>query len=200
MAVGSSMRRELTAPNPVFHMQRSFTVRIPTLRKATLGLSLTWRRWQAKHGKLFCRQITRYGGSGMRTRAAVLHECNTPLSLEEVELEAPKANEVMVKMVSSGVCHSDLHIVQGHIPVNLPIICGHEGAGIVTALGPGPATGPGRRPGGALLGVALRQLHLLRDRQPCFMHDGNRSLLRRATSTTEPAVSRTTEAGRSATT
>ena len=76
----------------------------------------------------------------MRTRAAVLHECNTPLSLEEVELEAPKANEVMVKMVSSGVCHSDLHIVQGHIPVNLPIICGHEGAGIVTALGPGPAT------------------------------------------------------------
>ncbi|MDE0352418.1 MAG: Zn-dependent alcohol dehydrogenase [bacterium] len=76
----------------------------------------------------------------MRTRAAVLHEFNTPLVVEEVELQAPKANEVSVEMVSSGVCHSDLHIVQGHIPVNLPIICGHEGAGIVTAVGPGPST------------------------------------------------------------
>jgi len=76
----------------------------------------------------------------MRTKAAVLHEFNTPLVVQEVELQAPKANEVSVKMVSSGVCHSDLHIVQGHIPVNLPIICGHEGAGIVTAVGPGPST------------------------------------------------------------
>ena len=76
----------------------------------------------------------------MRTRAAVLREFNTPLLVEEVELQAPKANEVSVKMVSSGVCHSDLHLVQGHIPVNLPIICGHEGAGIVTAVGPGPST------------------------------------------------------------
>ncbi|MDE0376364.1 MAG: Zn-dependent alcohol dehydrogenase [bacterium] len=75
----------------------------------------------------------------MRTKAAVLHEFNTPLVVEEVELQAPKANEVSVEMVSSGVCHSDLHIVQGHIPVNLPIICGHEGAGIVTAVGPGPS-------------------------------------------------------------
>ena len=76
----------------------------------------------------------------MRTRAAVLREFNTPLAVEEVELQAPKANEVLVTMVSSGVCHSDLHLVQGHIPVNLPIICGHEGAGIVTAVGPGPST------------------------------------------------------------
>ena len=73
----------------------------------------------------------------MRTKAAVLHEFNTPLVVEEVELGAPKANEVLVKMVSSGVCHSDLHIVNGHIPVSLPIICGHEGAGIVAAVGPG---------------------------------------------------------------
>ena len=76
----------------------------------------------------------------MRTKAAVLREFNTPLVVQEVELQAPKANEVSVKMVSSGVCHSDLHIVQGHIPVNLPIICGHEGAGIVTGVGPGPST------------------------------------------------------------
>ena len=73
----------------------------------------------------------------MRTKAAVLHEFNTPLVVEEVELGAPRAGEVLVSMVSSGVCHSDLHIVSGHIPVTLPIICGHEGAGIVAAVGPG---------------------------------------------------------------
>ena len=73
----------------------------------------------------------------MRTKAAVLHEFNTPLIIEEVELAEPRANEVRMHMVSSGVCHSDLHIVEGGIPVNLPIICGHEGAGIVAEVGPG---------------------------------------------------------------
>ena len=73
----------------------------------------------------------------MRTTAAVLHEFKTPVSVEEVELGEPKANEVLVRLVSSGVCHSDLHIVEGGIPVNLPIICGHEGAGIVAEVGPG---------------------------------------------------------------
>ena len=76
----------------------------------------------------------------MRTKAAVLHEFNTPMVVEEVELADPKANEVRVKMVSSGVCHSDLHIATGDIPVNLPIICGHEGAGIVAEIGPGVTT------------------------------------------------------------
>ena len=67
----------------------------------------------------------------------MLHEFNTPLVVEEVELGEPRANEVRVQMVSSGVCHSDLHIATGDIPVNLPIICGHEGAGIVAEVGPG---------------------------------------------------------------
>ncbi|NIW25908.1 MAG: alcohol dehydrogenase catalytic domain-containing protein, partial [Actinobacteria bacterium] len=75
--------------------------------------------------------------SAMRTEAAVLHEFNTPLVIEEVELGEPRANEVRIEMVSSGVCHSDLHIIEGGIPVNLPIICGHEGAGIVAEVGPG---------------------------------------------------------------
>jgi S-(hydroxymethyl)glutathione dehydrogenase/alcohol dehydrogenase len=73
----------------------------------------------------------------MRTKAAVLHEFNTPLVVEEVELGAPRTNEVRIQMVSSGVCHSDLHITKGEIPVNLPIICGHEGAGIVAEVGLG---------------------------------------------------------------
>jgi S-(hydroxymethyl)glutathione dehydrogenase/alcohol dehydrogenase len=73
----------------------------------------------------------------MRTEAAVLREFNTPLVVEEVELDQPQANEVRVEMVSSGVCHSDLHVAKGEVPVNLPIICGHEGAGIVVEVGPG---------------------------------------------------------------
>jgi len=71
----------------------------------------------------------------VQTTAAVLREIGTPLRLEEVELLPPGPREVRLRMVSSGVCHSDLHIVQGHIPVNLPIICGHEGAGVVEEVG-----------------------------------------------------------------
>ena len=73
----------------------------------------------------------------MRTTAAVLHEFKTPFVVEDVELEPPRANEVRVEMVSSGVCHSDLHIANGDIPVTLPIVCGHEGAGVVAEVGSG---------------------------------------------------------------
>ena len=72
----------------------------------------------------------------MRTTAAVLREFNTPLVVEEVELAPPRANEVRLEMVSSGVCHSDLFLAKGGFPANLPIICGHEGAGIVAEVGP----------------------------------------------------------------
>lgn len=73
----------------------------------------------------------------MKVKAAVLYEPNTPIVVKEVELDPPKANEVLVKMVASGVCHSDYHIVTGDLPSNhYPIICGHEGAGIVESVGP----------------------------------------------------------------
>lgn len=73
----------------------------------------------------------------MQMRAAILNEANTPFCIETVELEAPKTGEVLVKMVASGVCHSDWHVVEGLSYFPMPIICGHEGAGLVESVGEG---------------------------------------------------------------
>ena len=71
-------------------------------------------------------------------KAAVLYEPKTELVVEELELNEPAHGEVLVKMMASGVCHSDWHVVKGewtHHP--LPAVLGHEGAGIVETVGPG---------------------------------------------------------------
>jgi S-(hydroxymethyl)glutathione dehydrogenase / alcohol dehydrogenase len=70
-------------------------------------------------------------------RAAVLREFRVPLVSEELELDPPKAGEILVRMAASGVCHSDLHVVQGIHPTELPVVLGHEGAGVVEEVGPG---------------------------------------------------------------
>jgi Zn-dependent alcohol dehydrogenase len=72
-------------------------------------------------------------------RAAVLYEFNQPLVIQELELDPPKTGEVLVRMAASGVCHSDLHGAQGIHPTALPIVLGHEGAGVVEGVGPGVA-------------------------------------------------------------
>lgn len=76
----------------------------------------------------------------MKTKAAVLWEVGADWSVEEVELDDPKAGEVRVKLASSGLCHSDEHLVTGDLPAPIPIVGGHEGAGIVEAVGPGVTT------------------------------------------------------------
>ena len=73
----------------------------------------------------------------MQTKAAVLWEINQPWSVEDVELDAPGPGEVRVKLAASGLCHSDEHLVTGDLPFELPIIGGHEGAGIVEEVGEG---------------------------------------------------------------
>ena len=73
----------------------------------------------------------------MKTKAAILWETNTPWSVEEIELDPPKAGEVLVKIAASGMCHSDEHLVTGDLPFALPIIGGHEGAGVVQEVGEG---------------------------------------------------------------
>ena len=73
----------------------------------------------------------------MQMQAAILNEANTPFSIETVELEAPKTGEVLIKMAAAGVCHSDWHVVEGLSYFPMPIICGHEGAGIVEDIGEG---------------------------------------------------------------
>src|ERR687883_2108102 len=70
-------------------------------------------------------------------RAAVLHEVGAPLALEELELEPPRAHEVEVRVEAAGVCHSDLHYMTGDLRCPLPVVVGHEGAGVVEAVGPG---------------------------------------------------------------
>jgi S-(hydroxymethyl)glutathione dehydrogenase/alcohol dehydrogenase len=68
-------------------------------------------------------------------RAAVLRQVNTPLTIESVELDEPRPHEVVVRTVAAGVCHSDLHFVEGLYATDLPVVPGHESAGVVEAVG-----------------------------------------------------------------
>jgi len=68
-------------------------------------------------------------------RAAVLYEFGAPLHIQEVETDPPGRDEVLVRYLASGICHSDWHMVQGIHPAPLPAIFGHEGAGIVEQVG-----------------------------------------------------------------
>lgn len=83
----------------------------------------------------------------MRIRAAVLHEPRRPLSVEEVDLAPPKEHEVLVRVAAAGVCHSDVRLADGELGEGRwPLVLGHEGAGVVEAVGDGVThVGPGDR-------------------------------------------------------
>ena len=70
-------------------------------------------------------------------KAAVCYQNNEPVRVEEVTIDPPRRNEVLVRMAASGVCHSDLSVITGIMPAKLPIVLGHEGAGTVERLGDG---------------------------------------------------------------
>ena len=72
----------------------------------------------------------------MKIKAAVTHEKGAPFVIEEVELAPPQKHEILVKIVACGVCHTDEAVQQQFIPVPLPAVLGHEGCGIVEAVGP----------------------------------------------------------------
>jgi S-(hydroxymethyl)glutathione dehydrogenase / alcohol dehydrogenase len=77
----------------------------------------------------------------MKTRAAVAFQAGKPLSIEEVDLEGPRAGEVLVEIKATGVCHTDEFTRSGDDPEGaFPAILGHEGAGIVVDVGPGVTT------------------------------------------------------------
>lgn len=81
----------------------------------------------------------------MRVAAAVLADYGQ-LGVEELELDAPGPGEVAVRLVAAGVCHSDYHVYSGDLPLPTPMVLGHEGAGVVGAVGPGvSAVAPGDR-------------------------------------------------------
>jgi S-(hydroxymethyl)glutathione dehydrogenase/alcohol dehydrogenase len=74
----------------------------------------------------------------MKMRAAIFNEPKKPLVLDEVELDAPAEGEALVRLVATGVCHTDLYTMSGLDPSALmPAVLGHEGGGIVEAVGPG---------------------------------------------------------------
>ncbi|OLO07479.1 S-(hydroxymethyl)glutathione dehydrogenase/class III alcohol dehydrogenase [Salinicola sp. MH3R3-1] len=74
----------------------------------------------------------------MKSRAAIAWEAGKPLSLEEIDVEGPKAGEVMVRIVATSVCHTDAYTLSGKDPEGLfPSVLGHEGAGIVEEVGEG---------------------------------------------------------------
>ena len=81
----------------------------------------------------------------MKIRAAVLHEMgkerpytsNKPLTIETVELKPPQSGEVLVRIKAAGLCHSDLSVIDGNRPRQMPMVLGHEAAGEVVELGPG---------------------------------------------------------------
>ena len=74
----------------------------------------------------------------MKTRAAVAFEAGKPLEITEVDLDGPRAGEVMVEIKATGICHTDAYTLSGADPEGLfPAILGHEGAGVVVEVGQG---------------------------------------------------------------
>jgi NDMA-dependent alcohol dehydrogenase len=70
-------------------------------------------------------------------KAAVCYEFGQPLVVEEIEIDPPQTGEVKVRMAATAICHSDVHVIRGEWGGELPVVAGHEGAGIVEAVGPG---------------------------------------------------------------
>ena len=74
----------------------------------------------------------------MKTRAAVAFQAKKPLEIVELDLEGPRAGEVLVEIKATGICHTDDFTISGADPEGLfPAIMGHEGAGVVVEAGPG---------------------------------------------------------------
>ena len=71
----------------------------------------------------------------MLVKAAVCRAPHAPMAIEELELEDPRDDELMVRITSCGICHTDLAMRDQHFPIPLPVVLGHEGAGIITKVG-----------------------------------------------------------------
>ena len=73
----------------------------------------------------------------MKTEAAIAWGAGRPWTVETIDLDPPQRDEVLVRLVASGLCHSDEHVRSGDLPAGYPIVGGHEGAGVVEEVGPG---------------------------------------------------------------
>ena len=71
----------------------------------------------------------------MQITAAIARTQGADLSLEIIDIEEPRDNEILVKVVATGVCHTDIVVRDGMLPTQLPVVLGHEGAGVVEKVG-----------------------------------------------------------------
>lgn len=118
----------------------------------------------------------------MNARAAILYEVKKPVVVEDVEVLEPGPHEALVKWVANGVCHSDLHVITGDYPHPLPVVLGHEAAGVVQKVGAGvESVTPGDHvcssyiPSCGACSYCIGgqpTMCALRDKPRWFMHDG----------------------------
>ena len=106
--------------------------------------------------------VNRFGANAMKTRAAVAWKAGKPLTIEEVDLEGPRAGEVLVEVKATGICHTDYYTLSGADPEGLfPAILGHEGAGVVVEVGAGVTTLKQGRPRHSALHAGVPAVQVL---------------------------------------
>ncbi|XP_012879225.1 PREDICTED: alcohol dehydrogenase class 4 mu/sigma chain [Dipodomys ordii] len=93
-------------------------------------------------------------GKVIKCKAAVLWEPNTPFSIEEIEVSPPKAKEVRIKILASGICRTDDHVIKKAMAAKFPVIVGHEATGVVESIGEGVQT---VKPGDKVIPLFLPQ-------------------------------------------
>ncbi|XP_029798697.1 LOW QUALITY PROTEIN: alcohol dehydrogenase 1-like [Suricata suricatta] len=106
-------------------------------------------------------------GKVITCRAAVAWKTGSTLAIEEVQVEPPKAQEVRIKVISTGICGTDDHALKGLLSANFPLIPGHEGAGIVESIGKGVSS---MKPGDKVLILIIPQC---RECSACLHPEGN---------------------------
>ena len=116
------------------------------------------------------RSELRNGIRESRHMKAVVADALNSYAVVDVDLAPPKTGEVLVRMAATGVCHSDLSMINGTIPTPFPTVLGHEGAGVVEEVGDGVATRGAGRPRHPVLHPALRRVLPLRARRALPVH------------------------------
>ena len=120
------------------------------------------------------------GADSVKIRAAVLEATGGPLHVQELDLAPPGPGEVLVRLGASGVCHSDYNAIDGTAETRCPAVLGHEGAGVVEAIGAGHDARRRRRSRRALVDAVVRRVRRVRARPAAALLDGLAARWKRA--------------------